>query len=501
MQRHAGAARWAFNFALEMKVAAHQRWRADVEALIAGGVPEADARKQVKAPFPKVKDIAAYWRTVRGDSRGGDAAAQTGRSPWWHEVSSYAISTGMRNAETAWSNWLKSFKKQRKGARVGYPRFKARHRSRDSFTIYHDVRKPTIPIADYRHLQIPRLGLVRVHNAGRRIGAGKGQQRLGSTKRLVRMIERGEATLKSVTVSRGGTRWYASVLLEITEAGMRQRESVTRKHQGAPKQLQRTRPEIGVEWGVRTLATLSDGTTFANPRYGKRNERRLRRASQNLSRKPYARGTPSSANRQKAVDRLRKVHHQTAEARTSGLHQLSVRIAVNYPWVAMRELNVKSMTKSARGSQEEPGRLVKVKARFNRAILDAAPYELRRQIEYKCDAFGASFGLAPGDLRSSQDCSECGWRDPSIPLEQVIFRCGNDECGLVLDRELNSARNIRNHAVVAPDGGETLNACGEDIRRPGDRSQSSMKQEDWPPPDGQPSRGSDSPALLASPDL
>lgn len=74
LARHAGAARWAFNHALGMKVAAHQQWREQVQALVKDGVAEAEARKRVKVPIPTKPAIQKHLNLIKGDSRrGGDA--------------------------------------------------------------------------------------------------------------------------------------------------------------------------------------------------------------------------------------------------------------------------------------------------------------------------------------------------------------------------------------------------------------------------------------------
>lgn len=480
LARHAGAQRWAFNYALARKVGAHQAWRDAVQELVDAGTEEAEARKQVKTPIPNAAATGKQWREERGDN----ASDTEGVCPWWREVSSYAISTGFRNADAAWKNFIDSRSGKRGGRAVGYPRFKAKGRATDSFTLFHDAKNPTIRPDGYRRLLIPRIGSVRLHE---------------SNKPLSRLIASGDAVVKSVTVSRGGSRWYASVLCELTPEAMRHREEVTRARQEVSKERQAMRPAVGVEWGVRKLVVLSDETVFANPKYGKGHERALRKAGQAVSRKPLTRGQPSSANRVKAVRKLGRVHHRVAEARRGTLNQASARIALNYPVIAVRDLAVKQMTKSAKGTVQTPGSDVKVKARFNRAILDTAPGELRRQLEYKAAQWGTEFRSADAGLPSSQICCRCGWRDPSIPLAQVVFRCGNIKCGAKLDREVNAARNILHHAVhVASDSGETRNACGADGRPLGNRGQSASKQEGQFRRRGGSSRGSDPPASLDS---
>ncbi|MER5465564.1 hypothetical protein ABT010_33730 [Streptomyces sp. NPDC002668] len=68
--------------------------------------------------------------------------------------------------DRAWGNWLASLA----GRKVGYPRFKKKGRSRDSFRLHHDVKRPTIRLDGYRRLQVPRLGSLRLHNSAKRLG-------------------------------------------------------------------------------------------------------------------------------------------------------------------------------------------------------------------------------------------------------------------------------------------------------------------------------------------
>src|SRR5579871_6577310 len=79
LARHAGAQRWAYNYALARKVEAHQAWRGQVDTLVAAGTPESEARKRIKAPVPNAAATGAHWRCERGDA----AAGIDGVCPWW----------------------------------------------------------------------------------------------------------------------------------------------------------------------------------------------------------------------------------------------------------------------------------------------------------------------------------------------------------------------------------------------------------------------------------
>jgi putative transposase len=481
--RHAGAARWAFNHALGMKVAAHRQWRSAVEGLVESGVSEVDARKRVRVPVPTKPSIQKHLNSIKGDSRVGGlpegVAGPARPCPWWHEVNTYAFQSAFIDADRAWGNWLDSLRGRRAGRRVGYPRFKKKGRSRDSFRLHHDVKRPSIRLATYRRLRLPTIGEVRLHDSG---------------KRLARLVDRGQAVVQSVTVSRGGSRWYASVLCKVTT------ELPDRS-----TRAQRERGRVGVDLGVKHLAVLSQplladhpaSQFVSNPRHVRRAEKRLAKAQRALSRTEKG-----SARRGKARRRVGRLHHEVAVRRDSALHVLTKQLTTRFAAVAIEDLNVAGMTRSSRGTLAAPGSRVRQKAGLNRAILDAAPGELRRQLTYKASWYGSQLAVLDRWWPSSKTCSACGWQNPRLALADREFHC--TDCGLRIDRDLNASRNIAAHAVlagtqpapqVAPGKGETQNARGASVRLPGPRAekQDAMKREDARPTSQAPPRRSNPP--------
>ncbi|MFE0106775.1 helix-turn-helix domain-containing protein [Streptomyces sp. NPDC059009] len=111
-ERHAGAARWAFNHALGMKVAAHRQWRTQMQELVGREVPESLARKRVRVAVPTAASVQKHLNLIKGDSRAGglpeNAYGPERPCPWWHEVSTYAFQSAFRDADRAWANWLES---------------------------------------------------------------------------------------------------------------------------------------------------------------------------------------------------------------------------------------------------------------------------------------------------------------------------------------------------------------------------------------------------------
>ncbi|MEU4507294.1 RNA-guided endonuclease TnpB family protein [Streptomyces sp. NPDC024089] len=519
LARHAGACRWAHNYALTKMRASHEKWSQMREAHLAAGLTAAQAKAEIKkagagltdqialwdhhrktliatargkdtperpaaadrepalfarlaslrqgatdenaavllaqarqkanalkaAAFshgyqvPSAMDISALWRTER------DLPREDGGSPWHAEVSSYAFMTGFDRAQSGWQNWLDSHTGKRAGRRVGYPRFASKHRSRDSFSLYHNVKRPLIRPDGYRRLMLPRLGSIRIHD---------------TAKPLVRLINRGQAVVRSVTISRGAHRWYASVLVTV-------QQHIPDK----PTPRQRVGGLVGADLGSRHLVALSgrldpnnpNSTLVPHPRFLNRDLNRIKRRQQAL-----ARTKKGSNRRQKAADQVARAHHEVAVRRQRYLHGVTKQLATGFCQVAIEDLNLVQLTQSARGTKEQPGTDVKVKAMFNRHLLDAGLGELRRQLTYKTGWYGSQLLVLDKGEPVASTCAKCGERDPSSSPSRTKFHCPS--CGHTAPRHENAAVNIaraarRQMAVVASERGETQNARRAQVPR------------------------------------
>lgn len=420
LRQHAGAARWAYNHALGVKFAALDERKTVIVGLVEQGLDP----KAAAAQAPKIPTKPAIQKALN-ETKGDDRRGVDGDCSWWHTVSTYAFQSAFADADTAWKNWLASLTGKRAGRTLGAPRFKSKHRSRDSFRIHHDVNNPTIrPDDGYRRIIVPRLGSLRVHD---------------STKRLKRAIDRG-AVIQSVTISRGGHRWYASILVKAPAA----HTSTTRR--------QRQAGTVGVDLGVHHLAALSTGDIIDNPRHLAAGQKRLTKAQRALS------CTEKGSNRRRrAAARVGRRHHEIAERRATTLHTLTKHLATSWATVAIEDLNIAGMTRSARGTIDNPGTNVRAKSGLSRAILDTSPGELRRQLTYKTGWYGSTLALCDRWFPSSQQCCKCQVRT-KLRLSQRVFNC--PACGHgPIDRDVHAAQNIATHAVaVASDTGETLTA-------------------------------------------
>lgn len=457
---HAGANRAAYNYHLAALRDAHRAWSQEVAA----------ATYLDHADLNPIDALAAAKRTVKaaGLARFPTAAESLKaffKDPaleWRVEVNRYALSSGMRAADTAWKNWLASLTGARAGRPVGYPRFHAKGRTRDSFTLFHNVKKPTIRPDGYRRLVLPakitgaRGGSVRLH---------------GNLRQLARRIEKGTAQIQSVTISRGGRRWYASILA---------RETITVPDR--PNRRQRAGGPVGVDLGVHHLAALSTGQTIANPRHLRQAAKRLRRAQQALARTGwwlldadgqvtgFTRSTPRRGTRKKPTNgrlraqaRVARLHADLAEHRATTLHALTKHLATGHTIVAVEDLNVAGMTTSTRGTLEQPGTNVAAKAGLNKSILDAGFGEFRRQLEYKTTWYGSTLKVADRYSPTSKTCSACGAVRAKLPLTERTYHCPT--CGHQADRDINAAVNI-----LAAATGHPTDACGKRESRNADRA-------------------------------
>jgi putative transposase len=257
---------------------------------------------------------------------------------------------------------------------------------------------------------LPRLGTIRTHE---------------STRKLARRLEAGSARILSVTVSRIAQRWFVSFTVEV--------------ERDAPEPHARPGSAIGIDLGVTTLLTGVDDTgtiiTVPGPRPLRAALRKLRRASRAHSRK-----TPGSANRRKHAARLGRIHARVSHVRADALHEATTTLAARYQTVVAEDLNVAGMV---------------CNRRLARVISDQGFGAARRMLGYKTGWHGGQLILADRFYPSSKTCSGCGAVKAKLPLHVRAFTC--ESCGLVLDRDVNAARNLLN---LAASGAERLTACG-----------------------------------------
>ena len=302
-----------------------------------------------------------------------------------YDVSKCAPQEALRDLNKAFSNFYRGLKT---GAQIGFPRFKKRGRN-DSFRLTGAIR-----VFD-RLAQLPRLGKIKL----------KETPDIGGR-------------ILSATVSRKADRWFVSFTVE----------------EEIPDPISKESQSIGVDLGLKKLATLSDGVEFSNPKALERKLRKLKKLSKQLSRKQKG-----SKNYEKARMKRARLYLRISNIRSDVLHKLTTYLTKNHSHIVIEDLNVSGLLKNRR---------------LARAISDVGFYEFRRQLEYKSKWYGSNLIVAPRFYPSSKKCSYCGYVKEELSLSERTYKC--EDCGLSIDRDLNAARNL-----VAASWSETLNACGE----------------------------------------
>lgn len=257
--------------------------------------------------------------------------------------------------------------------------------------------------------------------------------------------------LRQATVKQDGDRWYVSLLSQ-------EQVDDPKPVQGAP---------IGLDMGVIRPITDSNGKTYDIPLASAKERKKLKRLSQDVSRKK------GSHNRRKAQARLNVFKGKMSRRSLHEMHRATTLLAKNHGMVAYEDMRVKNMTASAAGTLENPGRNVAAKSGLNRAILEVGWGEAKRQIEYKCAWYGSRAIKVP-PAYSSQECSRCTYTHAENRPTQALFRCGR--CSYEANADHNAAQVILKRGLEILAAGHAVNACGEHVR-PLRRRRRSMKQE------------------------
>jgi len=308
--------------------------------------------------------------------------------PWMSEVSERCAKYAIKNLGAAFDRFFKGIAK--------YPKFKKKFVN-DSFTL------------DYERFAVN----------GKKISLTKvGEVRLAEKLRF-------EGKLLWVTVSREADRWYVSIQIEIADK------------QKLPSNIN----AIGIDVGVRQYAD-SNKRFNGVPRAYRKNERKLRRLQQSLSRKK-----DGSKNRNKARVKVARQHAKVKHIRQDWLHKFSMDVICNNGIIGIEDLNVKGMVRNKY---------------LSKSITDACFGEFRRQLEYKSNWYGRTLVIANRWYASSKTCSICGAKTKQrMTLDVRKWTC--EHCGRTHDRDINAAVNLKFYALLVyiNAASSAVSACGE----------------------------------------
>lgn len=313
--------------------------------------------------------------------------------PWVRDYPYVVMQEAFECLDAAYKNF---FRRVKNGETPGYPRFKKRSDTNQSFRLMGSI------FVDEGRVKLPRIG-------------------------WVRLAERGylpaNRDVNSATLSYKAGDWYISVQVEEED----------------PEPVTLHDCVLGVDRGVKVLAALSDGTLYENPKIFRTQEKKLARLQRELSRRKKG-----GENWKKTKAKIGRLHHDITNTRRHVQHDISADITKNKrpAVVVLEELNTKGLMKRAKPKQDEAGNFVKngraAKSGLTKSIGDAGWSELQRQIEYKGGWLGIQVETVPAHY-TSRTCSRCGTQR-DMKLSDRVFECPS--CGLVIDRDINAAINI-----------------------------------------------------------
>jgi len=210
----------------------------------------------------------------------------------------------------------------------------------------------------------------------------------------------------SATVSTRAGRWFVSVIAEVADMKRKSGEEV-----------------IGIDMGLKAFVALSDGKMIKAPKPLGANLKKLRRLQRHFSRQ-----TKGGKNWRKTKENIGRLHYRIANIRSNFIHSLTDYLVKTYGGFVVEDLNVAGMIKNRH---------------LARHIADVGWSEFTRQLEYKSEDAGIAVVKADRWYPSTKRCSQCGHVKDEMKMSQRTYEC--DECDLILDRDVNAARNLANY--------------------------------------------------------
>ena len=298
------------------------------------------------------------------------------------EVDSLALANVQLHLESAYQNFFRNPK-------IGFPKFKSRHRSRKSYTT--NLVNKNIQVEE-KQIKLPKLKWVRIKKH--------------------REIPEGYK-LKSVTVSMEASgKYFASLLYELPVC---ENQAEERDYSGAKI--------LGIDYAMHGMAVFSDDIGKENIGYYRKSERRLATEQRKMSR--CEKGS-HNYNRQKK--KVAICHEKIRNQRKDFLHKLSREIAEQYDVVAVEDIDMKAMSQCMN---------------LGKGVTDNGYGKFREMLEYKLAWKGGKLIKVDRFFPSSKRCCKCGRIKKELKLSDRVYCC---ECGNEIDRDLNAAINIREEA-------------------------------------------------------
>lgn len=301
---------------------------------------------------------------------------------WLKEVDATALQSSLRDLDTAFQNFFRGVKRWQ---HVGYPKFKSKRNRRRS---YKSKRVGENIAVVGNKVKLPKVGLVKCA-----------------------VSKEVKGRILSATVSQVPSgKYYVSLCCTDVEI----------------EPLPKTGAVVGVDLGIKALATTSDGVVYPNNKYLYKSDKKLRRLARELSRKKKG-----SNNYEKARIRKARLEEHIANQRRDAIQKATTDLIRNNDVICIENLKTKGMMQNHH---------------LARSVADASFYEFRRELEYKAKWYGRMASVIDTFYPSSQFCHSCGYRNSTAKdLSVRSWTC--PKCGVHHDRDVNAAINILNEGL------------------------------------------------------
>ena len=319
--------------------------------------------------------------------------------PWLGEDTiSEALVQSQRNCESAYSNFFKSRKGQRKGKKVGRPKFKSKKDHRDSFTLYM-IKKEGLIDFNSRTIFIPKLKDTKFKIANSSL----------RSKWIEWFLE---ATPLNMTISRNACgEYYCSILFE--------------REQDLEQSI-RLSNSVGLDFSSNSLYIDNNNNPALNYKpYKQINKKKLTKLQRRLSRKQKG-----SKNREKARVKLAQFEKHISDSRRDYIEKETLRLVRTYDVIGIENLNLQGMMKFSHNAKN---------------YVDTSWYTFTQKLLWKAQFNNCTVIKSDRFYPSSKMCNHCGYVNQKLTLKDRKWICPN--CGTEIIRDQNAAQNLRDNAI------------------------------------------------------